>query len=82
VLTGFMFASCQACGQGCAVMFLLFWTDCAALLGANAALYTDTIAACHATKALAPPGYVQTRASLLALLVATWPAWPTCLHMH
>jgi hypothetical protein len=42
------------CNLGCAAVFLQFWNDCAALLGANKALYANTVAACQATESSAP----------------------------
>jgi len=44
----------QVCNLGCAAVFLQFWNDCAALLGANKALYANTVAACQATESSAP----------------------------
>ena len=45
------------CNLGCAAVFLQFWNDCANLLGANKALYANTVAACQATESSAriPP---------------------------
>ena len=41
------------CNLGCAAVFLQFWNDCAALLGANKALYANAVAACQATESSA-----------------------------